>query len=595
MDDVDELTLHTGLTVKDLAKPLYTYYTEAEFRNRHFSYLTEMLSFKFWQALDIGFFRNYTLILLHIFNCFLLGLLIYYLFKDRRAALAASLLFLNAGSSISTLLFPFRNAKILVMTFFLISWIMIVCSQKKFYLSSFAKLTAFFFIFLCALFTDEVALFLYPILLMYIVIRDGKEGVLNKRFLMGLSISVLISVALTYVFYQFSMNSVPYVHNQVYVKMFHSLLGYWAKPLMACADIFKGFFFYFLRFNLGSWRFSALGILSFISTLFLFVFMFSQRKPKEFKLFLFTVLGFLFIKACLLPHNAGVHPVLMPENAFFPTLLYFRYYYIYPETLMMVLVMMMMIHFSLRNQRRFVLVLAFITIISFSNAYYYYDGIKFALTFHEWDRSENQQAIKKITFINKILKNKDYLPVYLSFQSGDQKLIKERLHDPKPNIYGRFIPLKYIKQIQEGRAIVSVENISNVEPFEYEHELQNAKFFYDVKRSEFYNMLKLRNTVGMEHLKPMQVKGKIMVAKTQLDIPEGTDYLILFVKGKARLSLENKEHLIKDKQTYGYSYQMFKYDQDDFKGQFPKQIQFVLRPDRGNDLVEVVGPFMIKK
>ena len=49
MVGLDKFTLHLGLNWADWVKPFDCYHVDGIFRTRQFSYLFEMLSFKFWQ------------------------------------------------------------------------------------------------------------------------------------------------------------------------------------------------------------------------------------------------------------------------------------------------------------------------------------------------------------------------------------------------------------------------------------------------------------------------------------------------------------------------------------------------------------------
>ena len=195
-EGIDTFKLHQGINGDDLLKP-FTSVMDVGFRTRHVSYFFDMFSFKFWQNFEMGFFRNYNLIGLHLLNTMLLGLLVFYITRKKYLGLFCSLLFLNCGIALGTLLFPFRSAKVLVMTFFLLAWIIIAGCKQEFSKASNLRFCTFFLILLLASFTDEIFFFISPILFFYIYLRDGKDGLFNKRLYSGIFVYILLFLILT--------------------------------------------------------------------------------------------------------------------------------------------------------------------------------------------------------------------------------------------------------------------------------------------------------------------------------------------------------------------------------------------------------------
>src|SRR3989338_3172065 len=131
MDAGNEFTLHTGFKKEDFSKIFMVKYIDEVFRTRQFYTLFEMFWFKFWQLQEDVLFKNYTLIGLHITNGILLGMIVLFLTKNKRAVILSFLLVLNSGICLATLLFPFRSAKLLAMSLFLLGWLAFILSSGQ--------------------------------------------------------------------------------------------------------------------------------------------------------------------------------------------------------------------------------------------------------------------------------------------------------------------------------------------------------------------------------------------------------------------------------------------------------------------------------
>ncbi len=326
-------SLKSGLHFSDFLKIFSSEYIEGAFRTRHLSYLFEMLSFKLWQHLEIIAFKDYSLILLHIINVILLFLLTQRLTKNNLTALLSAALALNSGVAMATLLFPFRTAKLLLITLFNLGWLLIMSSEGKFLQSSNRKINLFFIIFLLALFTDEIAFFLFPILFFYILLteRFSKRNVLLifRKTLLTLSFFFL-SAIIFYIFDAHLGNGVTSWPIAYHMGTFLiSINKGWF-----IFDIMTAFTTYFLRKNFGYWDFTFWGIASCLS--FGYLLFYSVRRKQDYLLnrIVGIIFTFIFLKALLFTHPRGYHWGIMPSNKIFPTILFFPYYYSYCESLL---------------------------------------------------------------------------------------------------------------------------------------------------------------------------------------------------------------------------------------------------------------------
>jgi len=366
MDGIDQFSLHTGIQRIDFLKIFAFKYVDGIFRTRQFSYLIEMLSFKFWQYLGIGFFRNYSLIVLHILNTVLLGRLIFLLTRHKGISWLGSLLFLNGGISIATMLFPFRNAKLLVVTLFLMCWICVAGTKRKFPDVGLSRMMFFFVGMLLAFFTDEVSFFIFPLLFIYMILRDGWRLLRSQKFWMVLFLSGIIFTVLTCVFYTLSLRVVGEPGTMGHLNFFYDLSAYLTNPKMF-SDVTKAFFLYFLRRNFGYWDLTVYGMLAMAAFVTLMGVAFLNKKDKLIKR-LVVATGIIFIiKALLLPHNSGVQEIFMPLGTVFPSLLFFSYYYAYADALLVVLGIVLLIYRPHVTSKKINFLLFLVLIIGISN------------------------------------------------------------------------------------------------------------------------------------------------------------------------------------------------------------------------------------
>jgi len=595
----EEQNLYTGLKKEDWLKPFNIYHADGTFRTRQVSYALEMLSFKFWQLFEKVFLRNFTLIFLHILNTILAGILIFYLSKCRKTAILSALLLLNSGAALATLLYPFRNAKLLVMTFFLLSWIVIAKNNKKISQYSLTRIFLFFTLLILALFTDEISIFIFPIIFVFISLKEGIKGWINPKMISGLAASFIIFLFLAWGAKNISVNiidsSAPTGEQAHYIQ---SLGKYLTNPIIF-KDISNAFFNYFLRRNFGYWDSTIPGILSAIAfgLIFLSIFLF-RTKSGEAKIS-FIIGAFLLIKAFLFPHNAGYHRVFMPEGTIFPSLFFFSYYYIYCEAVLFALILGILLKGVIADNRRYGIILLLISMISISNALHLKQGPQDALKFMRFDaqnKEQPQKMVAKVLAIKKILKDKKFLPVYLSFPSGNSNTLLAKRNDPFKNLYARMIPFKYLKSIEKGLAVISYKNIEKMKPKESSDELSDISFFYDVISEKKYNMQSLIKSNGSQGMSPAMATKESIKTKSTLIKSKKIDHIIFFIKGRSAYLLQHGTKRIEGQQNYGQAYQMFRInDFPQAKTKNPSILNISFIPIAGNNKATLLGPFIIEK
>ncbi|MDZ4242653.1 MAG: hypothetical protein U1D99_07490, partial [Candidatus Omnitrophota bacterium] len=159
----ETLLLESGLRPTDFLKIFQSQEVDTWFRARHFSYLTEMLAFKAKQSFEIVSFHSISIFTLHLTNVTLCFLITRILTKSTAAAMLTALLCLNSGIAIATVLFPFRNAKLLVTALTLGTWLFILSTDGRFLKSSGKRIAGFIVLTMLSCFTDELSVFLVPV------------------------------------------------------------------------------------------------------------------------------------------------------------------------------------------------------------------------------------------------------------------------------------------------------------------------------------------------------------------------------------------------------------------------------------------------
>jgi hypothetical protein len=593
----EDHTLYTGFRKQDLMKPFNVYHADGTFRTRHVSYFLEMMSFKFWQWFGKVFIRNHTLIFLHMLNALLAGFLVFRMTRSSRSGLITCLLMLNSGAALATLLYPFRNAKILVMTFFLLAWLVLTPKGKTDRPLSWPRLCGFLGLMLLAFLTDEIAFFFFPILFLFLIHQRGWKGVFNVRMMCGTLITLLVFGLCAFGAYHLSVHVIDAdAHTGEQMHYLQSLGKYLTNPVIL-KDVGRAFFFYFLRRNYGYWDTTPLGMLSFFATLTLILLILKYRPHRGHWKVAGIILGLITVKAFAFPHNAGYHRVFMPEGTVFPSLFFFSYYYIYAEALLFTLGLGLLLDHAIRSDKRFVGLLALIAVISASNAFHLKDGPQDALAFMRFDKDhpENPQGmVKKVVAVEKVLDSSWARPVYLSFPVGKTDILLAKRDDPFTNLYARMIPLRYLHSLEQGKAFTSYQNIQYPFSFFDDNEIRQARSFYDVVTQKEYDITELKNARPDSAFRPVIATPQSVGSNTKIASPRPIDHIVFFIKGRSGFRVQVNDHIWEGQQVYGKAYQIFQFDEPPGRAKnLPALVRVAVLPVDDNTRSALVGPFII--
>lgn len=598
--------LRTGFHADDLQKLFSVFRIDAGFRTRQFSYLVEMSFFKLWQYLGIVSFQDFTLIFLHIVNTFLFGFVVYFLTKQKNIAILCGALFLNSGIAQATLFFPFRSAKLLTVALFLAAWLCALSSKEKFStLSSIRKYTIGILFFLAA-FTDEIFIFLFPLILLYAVIKDGWKEILRRGFLIKTSFLLVLIGITVFMFHNIAISIDPTItvaEQQKHFSYLWNALHSWDILTNTC----EAFSSYFLRTLLGAWDMSVMGGVSVVASIGLVFFCFDKNKKKEVNILSLCILSLIFIRAFLLPNSYGMQEFIMPSHATFASFLYYTYYYTYPDAVLIILVLALQLNKTFLNKPlNFIFALILISAIQLSNVLHMRQNIDSTLKFHS-EYFTNQNIIPAVLDLarkSSMLKGE---PVYLSFPSGSKdrfaRIGKKTLGSVDLDAYTSpllmdyfnyetIIPTRFLKTIEEGKMIISSDNILSLLGQNNQNELQRARYFFNVPKGEVYDLNAIVAAHGEESLTEHTTKDDVF----QMAIPLNNTkkaYVCFFVKGGAYITLNNSSSSVKYIQDFGQAYQMFIVDNEMLYGLEP--ITFRVTPMFVNKSVSIIGPFMIDR
>lgn len=587
-------TLHSGLQTVDWSKPFWLSKLDNwGFRLRQFSHFFDMVSFKFWQGFEMASFKNYTLVFLHILNTVLVGLLVRHMTKSLPAALFSGLFFLNSAAGISTLLFPFRSAKPLVAAFFLLAWLIIAREEKGFSaLPAFRKLLVFALMAL-ALFTDEFAVILFPLLFIYVFLRDGSRGIFNKQLWRYVVITIGVCVILAKVFFYFSQSlegPVPAGHLSAYWQSFKSYFS----GIHILTDTFRALLFSFLRRNFGYMDATLPGGLAAAATAVLIYLIFRFRLSDAFlKKILCTILAMLLVKAFVFPHPGGVHPYIMPAGTVFPSLLFFNQYYTYIDAIFLALMLGIGLTPAASAQKKsMVILLALVTLISFSNARHKQEGIRDMVKFHEGYLPSDKTAAAILSIKDYLRKTKPDGPLYLSFPSGSDAYFVRDSAKPYPQAraegldmnfydYASIVPVMYLRAFERGEARMSLRNVPSA------HQgLEGARLFLDVPSRRILNLDLIRENFGAGAL-----ENKTL-SHFQKEFALGNDpaKLVFFIKDAAWVTLVRGDKEVYLNQSYGYAYQLFGVT---LSRQESRTLSVTIEPWDKDKTFSLIGPFLL--
>jgi len=600
----DGFILKSGLRLSDFFKVfLVSEEIEGHFRPRHFSYLIEMLSFKFWQTFSVVTFRNYSLIFLHGLNVLLSFLVASRLTKSRRVGLIAALLFMNAGVSFATLLYPFRNAKLLVTSIFLFSWLLLI-KRKQDARKYFSDLPIYLLFFL-GFFTDELFLFLLPILLIYWIYfppRQSWRPIARNLFLtLG-----LVGIFLIIIYY-FDSNvgrdtALPYMSNyiEVYVKQF--------SQWQCVRDFMQALGAYFLRRNFGYWDFTLLGVLACICFCGLIYLICRYKVNRELRLMALILLAGILLQGlfCL---REGMHKYIFPPHARFFTILFFSYYYTYTAVMLISCTGAILLARSILKDKVFMVVLLLVSVISLSNLTHAQQNILGPLRFHR-QKYVSQRVAPKVLRIKEAFRFTGQEPIYMSFPSGSQAVFNRKLGgvmrqciaDPKLCTqgliydcfdYAAMIPVLFLRRIEEGRMIISLHNVADMPRTEGANELLQASFFLDAVSATLIDLRDLIEDPKLEEV--LTTRGVDPINKrVPISHPVASQHFVFFVKGQAQGKIKTDSDVHEVKQLYGYSYQMFLFKTDELLHKGDTAIEISFKALDNESQVSLIGPYFIQ-
>ncbi len=582
---------HTGLWFSDWAKIFDYYFVDGIFRVRHLSYLIEMLTFKFGQLFGAVYLRNWGLILIHIINSLLVGKLIHQWRQNRTLATLAALTFLNSGIAMATLMYPFRNAKLLVVTFWLLAWIILSRPQRHFDRIPGRSLCLVWIAAFCAMITDETAYFLIPGLWLYIGFAQRRQLLWSRRTI--LFISTLLTAFVGFAIFAYTISPVPddpnaalsFRHPQILAKY----VSYWGNP-HTYSDMASAFGLFFMRRNFGYWSASPAGLLGTIGFLGILGMCMIRCRSKQFGI-AGLLAGLFVVKTMVMPHDSGVHDTIMPQGTVFPSLLFFSYYYPYAEAVIVTLILgCLWPSMSFRSIQTAILAVA-VSLISISHAIHLKCGPSDALKMFGWNSPEIQRQVRHIKQIGDVVSASDNTPTYLAFPTGHLPTLGyDRFASPSP-FYGRIIPIKYLKAIESGQAIVSYDNLRHATAVE---ELHLAQAFYDTPSGQLYDLTQLKG-VYPDHYFHARVFSKESQTSLKQQLPSLSReaQILFFVKGGSEFDITVAGQSYQLKQDYGYSYQMYAIDPrvaHDTPSEFLFNVQSA---DQGSS-VYLVGPFVLQ-
>ncbi len=588
MDGISDYRLHSGIEKIDFLKLLDPYQLDGAFRPRFISYFFEMLSFKFWQLREMPFFRNYSLIALHLINAVLLGRLIYLLTKNFRAVLFGVLLFLNSGIALATLLFPFRNAKLLVMTSFLLAWIAVAGGKQRFVEAGSGRWIATFSLFFLAVFTDEYAVFLFPLIFIYVAIRDGARGLINRRFALWLGVFAVACALCLALYWRLSRPFYPPTLGAYNQLPFVSTSGDYLLRIGTYRDLIVSFLQYFLPRNFGYWDFDPLGAAAFVAFGAMLIIGLRKVRLSPTAIRLAWAVGLvIFLKVLLWPHNL-IHEILMPSGTVFPSMLFFSFYYPYSEALLVSLLAGIIGEGALSQGRGLVVLGLLAAVMSFSSAVHLQKGPQDILSFNRMT-SEHFFTCRSVQFIKRVLKSKaSNGPVYLSFPSGDAPELRATLQEHRTELAAHLIVPIYLSSLESGRAMVSYTNVRPQLDLPAPEEVSSANYFYDVLLRKGLDLNKFRDQLGRP---AMQSTTIVKPWEVSLVNPGSAPEIIFFLKGRADFELQTPLRGVAGVQNYGYAYQVFviPFQAEELRSISPGILRIVPRDPAFP--VSVVGPF----
>jgi len=600
--------LSSGLHARDFLKVLNSEDLGREFRaGRQFSWLLEMLGFKLTQYFSLATFNSYPLMGWHVLNVVLLFRLLRRLTGSREAALVGSLLTLNSGTAISSLLFPFINAKFLLMTIFLSSWLCLLGANSHFLTCSRQRWAGFFLLFWLALFTDELAPLIFLVLLVYVFLTEKVTGAGLRRLVRGVAGTVGLFILVTIVFFWVDSLLGNGVVTAPYGRYGAALLSLYRQGGVV-HDTVIALTQYFLRRSFGYWDFSWPGISAGIAAGVLSCLAFKGPHEKLTKRLSGVIVGVIILKAILLPHNRGLHEFIMPQGTKFPCTLFFSFYYPYIDLILIVIALTIMLARQDRRPKLFILTLIAATVINTSNFLHAQEGVTETLAYHGYYQTHQKVTLKILAVRDILPRVKKQGPAYLSFPSGtreyySRQLVVQNIWDVDPEAYnqqllpdfinyGNLLPVMYLRALEKGELLMSLKNILPLKGLGRASGLSAARFFYDVPTSLWLDLSPIKERYGISALYPQRVNSVPLVRELQLPVSLQGD-VVCFVKGAAIVTVKGENGSKEFRQRYGYSYEMFLLPFQKWSKFASNTLTWTFLPVDQNDPPEVIGPFQL--
>ena len=238
------------------------------------------------------------------------------------------------------------------------------------------------------------------------------------------------------------------------------------------------------------------------------------------------------------------------------------------------------------------LFLAFSLCMGISSALHLKEGPQDSLRFHRLWNSDQQKTAKHVLRLEQFLAEKQNLPIYVSFKSGNSPFAKGRISDIAiiPGRYCIYVLLRHLRDIQDGRIIISLQNAGPRRGFPSPYELSNARLFLDMDKIETCDLKALRDTYGIQALVPTTITGPRL--KSLMVADKNVQEVVFFIKGKANFILEANNRTAGGDQSYGQAYEMVRLKFKD-AGLKPPILINLMITTKGGQTAELVGPFVM--
>jgi hypothetical protein len=520
-----------------------------------------MVTWKVEAALFPVAFRVRGHVVLGVMNAVLLAAVVWRLTANVWATVAGGLLVLGSGITLATMTYGFRNAKVLVMTLFLVAATVVLQKTGSRAPVAPGRLAALAAVTVLAVFTDEVALFVIPVIWFDVLRRaHGRRGALLAAGITAIVIGVLASASLAV--------ARTVAHNAADTGALGKAMRGTVRLLFdepVLRENVHAWTVYFLPRTVGAATDVAAGTAALGGIALLAVLGLAGRHRRDVAWRLVVALPLAGAAlAVLLPHNAGVHSGLMPADARVPSLLYFSYYYPYPFTVILSLWLALLL--AGVGGVRGVTALALVTVANAGAAWHARESPPDALAFHETGPAK-LDAVRGMFALTSFARGlSPSAPAYVSFPIGPQTLVNCDLpaarRDP-PDLRACLLPLLYLRDFESGRLRTSIENVVLARPNGQGEELIGARYFYDLPTARVLDLESLRRFGGLEET-PRRVPAGGAAWALQRGPHRGP--VVLLVRGASTVKVRGERALFVETQQYGQAYQLIEVPADVLAG-----------------------------